>query len=70
VGGSDSGEECFLVEIDSVEHREGESVIPEENVNSNETEDREVTEVVVERNRTVFSSGGSVVKEGYTKSAI
>lgn len=39
VGRGDSGEERLLVQVDSVEHREGESVISEEDVNANETED-------------------------------
>jgi hypothetical protein len=58
VGRSHTSEESLLVEVDSVEHRKCESVVSQEDVNANEAEDREVAEMVVERDGSVFSGSG------------
>lgn len=56
VSSGDSSEERLLVEVDAFEHGESERVVPEEDMHSEQTENRKVSELRVERNGTVFST--------------
>ena len=60
VRSGDSGEESLFVEVNAFEHGEGESVVSEEDVHSQETENRKVSELRVERDGSVFSTGESI----------
>lgn len=60
VSSGDAGEEGLLVEVDPVEHAEGERVVAEEDVDAEEAEDGEVAEVVVEGDGTVLAARDAV----------